>query len=78
MNTEVITTTRYGRQVKKPVRYEPVEVCTDDYTDEECESDEEEIESETDDDHESDTDSDADEHGNLSNFVTYDDESEDE
>ena len=76
MNTEVITTTRYGRQVKKPVRYEPVEVCTDDYTDEECESDtEEEIESET--DEESDTDSDADEHGNLSNFVTYD-ESEDE
>ena len=76
MNTEIITTTRYGRQVKKPVRYEPVEVCTDDYTDEECESDtEEEIESET--DEESDTDSDADEHGNLSNFVTYD-ESEDE
>lgn len=75
MNTEVITTTRYGRQVKKPVRYEPVEVCTDDYTDE---SDTEEIESETDEDHESDTDSDADEHGNLSNFVTYDDESEDE
>ena len=76
MNTEIITTTRYGRQVKKPVRYEPVETCTDDYTDEECES-EEEIESETDEE-ESDTDSDADEHGNLSNFVTYDDEDEDE
>jgi hypothetical protein len=75
MNTEVITTTRYGRQVKKPVRYEPVEVCTDDYTDEEYESDTEEIESET--DVESDTDSEADEHGNLSNFVTYY-ESEDE
>ena len=74
MNTEV--TTRYGRKVKKPVRYEPVEVCTDDYTDEECESDTEEIESET--DKESDTDSDADEHGNLSNFVTYEEESEDE
>jgi hypothetical protein len=76
MNTEIITTTRYGRQVKKPVRYEPVETCTDDYTDEECES-EEEIESETDEE-ESDTDSDADEHGNLSNFVTYNDEDEDE
>ena len=72
MNTEV--TTRYGRQIKKPVRYEPVEICTDDYTDEECESDTEEIESET--DEESDTDSDADEHGNLSNFVTYDEEDE--
>jgi hypothetical protein len=72
MNTEVITTTRYGRQVKKPVRYEPVEACTDDY---DYESNTEEIESET--DEESDTDSDADEHGNLSNFVTYD-ESEDE
>ena len=72
MNTEV--TTRYGRQVKKPVRYEPVEVCTDDYTDE---SDTEEIESETDEE-ESDTDSDADEHGNLSNFVTYDDEEDEE
>jgi len=76
MNTEIITTTRYGRQIKKPVRYEPVEVCTDDYTDKEYVS-EEEIESETDEE-ESDTDSDADEHGNLSNFVTYDDEDEDE
>ena len=74
MNTEVITTTRYGRQVKKPVRYEPVEACTDDYTDDECESDTEEIESET--DEESDTDSDADEHGNLSNFVTYEEDEE--
>ena len=73
MNTEV--TTRYGRQVKKPVRYEPVEVCTDDYTDDDYTSDEE-IESET--DEESDTDSDADEHGNLSNFVTYDDEEDEE
>jgi len=70
MNTEV--TTRYGRKVKKPVRYEPVEACTDDY--DECESNTEEIESET--DEESDTDSDADEHGNLSNFVTYEEEDE--
>ena len=77
MNTEIITTTRYGRQVKKTVRYEPVEVCTDDYTDDDYTDDEEEIESETDEE-ESDTDSDADEHGNLSNFVTYDDEDEDE
>ena len=70
MNTEV--TTRYGRKVKKPVRYEPVETCTDDY---DYESNTEEIESETDEE-ESDTDSDADEHGNLSNFVTYEEEDE--
>ena len=78
--------TRYGRKVKKPVRYEPVEKVEDDYSDSEIsENDESEsICSETGSGSEYEDsidgdDSDADEHGNLKDFVTYsEDESEEE
>jgi hypothetical protein len=68
----MVITTRYGRTIKQPVRYEPQEVCTDDYSEDEYD-DESVSES---DDEESDSDSEADEHGNLRNFVTYDEEDE--
>ena len=69
--------TRSGRIVKKPVLYEPQEICEDDYSDdepEEIDSDEEDIEES--DDEEEDDDEDADENGNLKDFVV--EESDDE
>ena len=80
-------TTRSGRVSKKPVRYEPVEECTDDYSDDEynnsitTELDDEQTidiidvcdsESESEDSDASDADSD----GNLKDFVVSDDEME--
>jgi len=73
--------TRSGRISKPPVRYEPVEDVTDDYSRDEHEDFEEE--SDTDEDfsedseEESDDDSDEDENGNLKGFVV-DDEDEEE
>lgn len=57
-------TTRSGRQIKKPDRYEPKEICDDDYE----ESDEGEAIFSSDDESESD-DEDADDNGNLEGFV---------
>lgn len=36
-----VSRTRYGRSVKKPTRYEPREICIDDYSDSEDISDDE-------------------------------------
>ena len=65
-------TTRSGRQIKKPVRYEPVEICTDDYSDDDIEEeDDADISSES----ECVSDSeDIDENGNLTGFIASDDE----
>lgn len=71
-------TTRSGRQVKKPERYEPVEVPIDDFSDGDVSddfSDEDIEESDFDSESESESDDDdADEHGNLKGFVVSDDE----
>jgi hypothetical protein len=76
-----MTTTRSGRAVKKPERYEPVEVPTDDYDqgdDESVVSSESESESYVDEsESESESDEDADASGNLKGFVVSDDEDED-
>ena len=65
--------TRFGRQVKKPVRYEPEEVPTDD-NDREVVTDSEDTDSDS-----SDCDgTDEDSNGNLKDFVVYDDETDDE
>ena len=72
--------TRYGRKLKKPARYEPVEKVEDDFSGSddgddlpqiECISMESDAESSDDE-----SDSDADENGNLKEFVTYSDEEE--
>ena len=68
-------TTRSGRQIKKPVRYEPKEICEDDY-DESEEEEEEDIFS-SDEESESDEE-DADENGNLKGFVVSDSDEEDD
>jgi len=75
----VSTRTRFGRVVKKPVLYVPVEtVLDDDYaTDEHDDTDSESLidtEDEYKSDDESDDDDDADENGNLKDFVVDDDE----
>jgi hypothetical protein len=72
------TTTRYGRVIKKPLLYEPEEVCDDDYSDDEDEGDEEEddIDEDEEEEEEEDDEEDADENGNLKDFVV-DDEDED-
>ena len=67
-------TTRSGRNIKKPDRYEPVEICLDD--DDESEEEGEDIfssesESESDED-------DGDENGNLKGFVGSDSDEEDD
>lgn len=74
-----ITTTRSGRIIKKPERYEPVEQITDDFSDSDYDSEESDF---------SDVDSictestrfedDVDEDGNLGGFVTDGSESESE
>lgn len=68
-------TTRSGRQIKKPERYEPKEICEDDYEDEEEEAEDilssDESESESDEE-------DADENGNLKGFVVSDSDEEDD
>jgi hypothetical protein len=75
----VNTRTRFGRVVKKPTLYVPVEtVLDDDYaTDEHDDTDSESLidtEDEYKSDDESDDDDDADENGNLKDFVVDDDE----
>ena len=67
-------TTRSGRQIKKPDRYEPKEICEDDYQGEEEDEDifsSDESESESDEE-------DADENGNLKGFVVSDSDEEDD
>ena len=69
--------TRSGRQVKKPVLYEPKEICEDDYDDgDESEEEGEDIFS-SDEESESDEE-DADENGNLKGFVVSDSDEEDD
>jgi len=60
----IVATTRSGRVVKKPVLYEPAELCDDDYSDEDSDDDV--------DTSDCDTESDEDESGNLDNFVVDD------
>jgi hypothetical protein len=77
--TVTVTTTRSGRVIKKPVFYEPEEICEDDYSDEDEDDedvdiiDDSECESE-----EYDDDEDADENGNLKGFVVDEESEEDE
>ena len=71
----MIKTTRSGRTVKKPDRYEPVEIPEDDYKDDDdisdCESEGDECLSEDESESEEE---DADEDGNLKGFVVCDDD----
>lgn len=69
-----VTTTRSGRVVKKPERYVPVEVCDDDYSTNEYDSNESsDVSSEISIDPEDlSSESDADDHGNLDGFVVED------
>lgn len=71
----MIKTTRSGRIVKKPDRYEPVEIPEDDYEDDDdisdCESEDDECLSEDESESEEE---DADEDGNLKGFVVCDDD----
>ena len=80
--TTVVTKTRSGRTVKQPERLVPDEICEDDWSDGEHDtdydiSDSDLCETEDEDEDESDDDDDADENGNLKGFVV-DDESESE
>ena len=69
-------TTRSGRQIKKPDRYEPKEICEDDYEEEEDDEGEDIFSS---DESESESDvEDADENGNLKGFVVSDSDEEDD
>ena len=70
-------TTRSGRQIKKPERYEPEEICEDDYEDDDDEEDAEDIFSSDESESESDEE-DADENGNLKGFVVSDSDEEDD
>ena len=70
----MVYTTRSGRQIKKPVRYEPKEICVDDYSDDDDEGEDILSESECSSDEDDD---DADNDGNLKGFVVTD-EDEDE
>lgn len=70
----VVVRTRSGRMVKPPNRYVPVEVCEDDYGDEDYDStDLSDVSSEMSlDSEEISSESDADDQGNLDGFVTED------
>ena len=70
-------TTRSGRQVKKPVLYEPKEICDDDYEEDEEEEEGEDIFSSDESESESDEE-DADDNGNLKGFVVSDSDEEDD
>lgn len=70
-------TTRSGRQIKKPDRYEPKEICEDDYQDYDDDDEEEDIFSSDESESESDEE-DADENGNLKGFVVSDSDEEDD
>lgn len=73
-------TTRSGRTIKEPQRYEPKEKVTDDYAEDEYdEDDDDESDASDEEDSDSSDEEDADDNGNLKGFVTYsDDEEEDE
>ena len=68
----IVATTRSGRVVKKPVLYEPDELCDDDYSDEDSDDDVDTS------DCESESDDDEDESGNLKNFVVDDSEDDED
>ena len=86
MSEPISKRTRSGRTVKEPKRYEPVEKVTDDYAEDEYDSnvdldasddelDEQLIGSDDDESEEEDDDEeDADARGNLKDFVAYSDE----
>lgn len=77
MSTTVVTT-RSGRIVKKPVFYEPQEICEDDFSDgEESDISDEDLSDVEEDDEESDDEEDADDKGNLKDFVVDSDDEED-
>lgn len=73
-NSGNVVRTRSGRVVKKPERYVPIEVCEDDYSDNEYDSHESsDVSSEVSvDPDDISTETDADEHGNLDGFVVED------
>lgn len=73
-NPTVNRTTRSGRVVRAPERYVPVEVCEDDYGDDEYDStDLSDVSSEASfDSEEMSSETDADEEGNLRGFVVED------
>ena len=77
-----VTRTRSGRVSKPPERYEPVEVVTDDFAEDEYDDDDEgdsdDSFEEEDSDEEDDDDEDADENGNLKGFVADDDDEEED
>ena len=71
-------TTRSGRNIKKPDRYEPKEICEDDYNDpDETDDEDEDIFSSDESESESDEE-DGDENGNLKGFVVSDSDEEDD
>jgi hypothetical protein len=70
-------TTRSGRVVKEPQRYEPTEKVTDDYDANDYDDDEPDSDSDVsdeDEDESEDEEEDADQNGNLKDFVVYSDE----
>lgn len=71
-----VIVTRSGRASKPPVRYEPEEVCDDDYSDDEYDSDSD-VDSILTSDDESESDE-EDENGNLKGFVVDESENEEE
>ena len=76
--SSTVYTTRSGRQIKKPVKYEPDEKCLDDYTDDDDDvSDGEDIHTESEYSSE-DEDEDADDSGNLKGFVVSDEDDDED
>ena len=65
-------TTRSGRQIKKPDRYEPKEICEDDYGGDVEESEEEGEDIFSSDDESESDEEDSDGNGNLKGFVVSD------
>lgn len=67
-------TTRSGRNVKPPERYEPQEICEDDYGDDEYDTDDLDTDSDIEDETDSESGSDEDEDDDLDGFVVDDDD----
>tara|TARA_R110002072_G_scaffold41761_7_gene116804 strand:- start:3737 stop:3964 length:228 start_codon:yes stop_codon:yes gene_type:complete len=70
--------TRSGRQIKKPDRYEPKEICDDDYDDSDFSDTEDEENIFSTDEESASDEEDADDNGNLKGFVVSDSDEEDD
>ena len=76
-NTPLVTTTRSGRLVKKPERYEPIEKVEDDFSSDEYDTEDDNV-SDVPSEYTENEDEESDSEGSLVDFIVPDDSESDD